>query len=126
MKDICVESVDDQTKLNCGLKALNIRWTNNDTSFYNTTVQGATSNGLVIRVSILQYDLICRKEKCVADKRKSYYIWHKGGERSFLKKLAGARDGQTWFLQYQWQLLRNNLMGVKWLESICYPGVTHG
>ena len=123
MKDLCKDSVDDQTKLNCGLKALHIHWTNTDNSFTDTTIQGCTENGL--KVSILQYNIVCRKEHCESMKRDSYYIWHKGGHRSRKQKLAGAREGRTWFLKYQWQLIKNTLYGAEWLHSICYLGATH-
>ncbi len=124
MKDICIDSVDDQTKINCGLKALHIHWTNTDHSFTNTTIQGSTHNGL--DVSILQHNLVCRKDHCDSSKRASYYIWHKGGHRSRREKLAGAREGRAWFLKDQWQLINNTLLyGVEWLHSICYPRATH-
>jgi len=125
MKDVCADTLDDQGKLNCGLKALDIHWVNNDADYQSTTVQGSCNNGL--RVSVLQYDYICRQDTCDLNKRGSYYIWHKGGQRSRRKKLKGARDGKTWFLKYKWELIKGSESekGVKWLESICYPGVTH-
>ena len=123
MKDICYEVLDDQGKLNCGLKALGIRWSNNDSSYQNTTIHGLGRNGL--SVSILQYDYICRQTTCDPKLRNTYYIWHKGGSRTRRDKLHSAREGRTWFLQYKWDTIRNTYTGVHWLSSICYPGVTH-
>ena len=122
MREVCTDVMDDQGKLNCGLKALDIRWTNNDSNYQNTTVQGLCRNGL--KISILQYDYICRQTTCDPDKRGLYYIWHKGGHRSRKEKFEGAVVGRTWFLASQWKFVFNNLRGVEWLESICYKSVT--
>ena len=123
MKDVCLESVDDQEKLNCGLKALSIDWINNNSDYQNTTVMGVASNHL--RVSILPYDYICRQTTCTAESRSTLYIWHKGGSRSRRDKLVSAREGQTWFLKYQWNKIKNKLVGTDWLQSIAYYTVLH-
>lgn len=124
MQDICLDSVDDQEKLNCGLKALQISWLNNDSSYQDTTVRGVGGN--LLRVSILPYDYICRQLTCIAENRAGYFIWHKGGQRSRRDKLVSAREGQTWFLKYQWEKnSRSSLVGMKWLESIAYYSVLH-
>ena len=123
MNSICEESFDDQEKLNCGLKALGIKWFNNDSSYQNTTVTGVTKNGL--KVSILPYDDICRQLTCLPEMRSRYYIWHKGGHRQRRDKVKYAKDGQTWFLRYHWNSILNNYTGVKWLQSIAYYMATH-
>lgn len=123
MEDVCPYSVDDQEKLNCGLKALDIHWFNNDSNYQHATVNGVCSNSL--RVSILPYDNICRQLKCLAESRERYYIWHKGGQRSRREKLVSAREGQTWFLKYQWDKVNSTHVGTKWLESIAYYSVLH-
>ena len=125
MQDTCFDSVDDQEKLNCGLKALQISWLNNDSSYQDTTVRGIGGN--LLRVSILPYNYICRQLTCIAENRAEYFIWHKGGQRSRRDKLVSAREGQTWFLKYHWweKNSRNSLVGTKWLESIAYYTVLH-
>lgn len=123
MKDVCHDVLDDQGKLNCGLKALDIHWTNNDSSYQSTIIHGLGENRL--SVSILPYDNICRQTTCNIELRDTYYIWHKGGQRTRRDKLRSAREGRTWFLQYKWDNIRNNLSGQRWLSSICYPGATH-
>lgn len=123
MKDVCLDSVDDQEKLNCGLKALGIDWLNNNSNYQDTTVTGVCGNRL--RVSILPYDFICRQTTCTTESRPTLYIWHKGGQRSRRDKLVSAREGQTWFLKYQWEKIRNDLVGAKWLQSIAYYTVLH-
>ena len=123
MKDICHESVDDQEKLNCGLKALDILWFNNDSSQWNTTVCGITRNKL--SVCILPYYDICRQWACEAHMRDRYYIWHKGGQRNRKDKLVSAREGNTWFLKYKWEKIKNSYTGIKWLNSIAYLSVVH-
>ena len=123
MNSICEESFDDQGKLNCGLKALGIKWFNNDSSYQNTTVTGITKNGL--KVSILPYDDICRQLTCLPEMRSRYYIWHKGGHRQRRDKVKYAKEGQTWFLRYHWNSILNNYTGVKWLQSIAYYMATH-
>ena len=123
MNSICEESFDDQGKLNCGLKALGIKWFNNDSSYQNTTVTGITKSGL--KVSILPYDDICRQLTCLPEMRSRYYIWHKGGHRQRRDKVKYAKEGQTWFLRYHWNSILNNYTGVKWLQSIAYYMATH-
>ena len=123
MNTIREESFDDQGKLNYGLKALNIEWSNNDSSYQNTTVKGKTNNGM--KVSILPYNDICRLEACYPEMRSRYYIWHKGGFRHRRDKIRFAQDGKTWFLKYEWKSIKNNYIGVKWLQSIAYYVVTH-
>ena len=123
MNSVCEESFDDQEKLNCGLKVLNIKWFNNDSSYQNTTVTGITKNRL--KVSILPYDDICRQLTCLPEMRSRYYIWHKGGHRQRRDKVRYAKDGQTWFLRYHWNSILNNYTGVKWLQSIAYYMATH-
>lgn len=123
MNSICEESFDDQGKLNCGLKALGIKWFNNDSSYQNTTVTGITKNGL--KVSILPYDDICRQLTCLPEMRSRYYIWHKGGHRQRRDKVKYAKEGQTWFLRYHWNTILNDHTGVKWLQSIAYYMATH-
>ena len=122
MKDIHQECVDDQGKLNYGLKALNIRWSNSDSDHRNTIISGTASNGL--RVSILPYNDVCRMNECRLDKRKYYYIWHKGGHRTRREKLKSAKEGQTWFLKYKWQTISTSYVGKEWLKSIAYLGLT--
>lgn len=121
MKDIHEECVDDQGKLNYGLKALGIQWHSNS-NHQNITVHGRASNGL--QVSILPYDDICRLEACVVERRNRYYVWHKGGQRTRRKKLHSAREGKTWFLRYKWDKIESKLVGKEWLKSIAYMGVT--
>ena len=123
MPGICKDCFDDQGKLNCGLKALGIRWTNNDSDYQTTVVQGTANNGLT--VSILPYDDICRQTTCEPERRNRMYIWHKGGSRNRKQKLNQARDGKTWFLRYMWISIRNNYTGVQWLSSIAYYFTTH-
>lgn len=123
MPTICTDSFDDQEKLNCGLKALGIRWTNNESNYQTTTVHGTAANGL--HVSILPYDDICRQTTCDPAMRQRYYIWHKGGHRRRREKLKSAREGRTWFLRYGWSSIRSNLTGVQWLSSIAYYMTTH-
>ena len=123
MNTICKESFDDQGKLNCGLKALDIKWSNNDSSYQNTTVKGMASNGL--RVIILPYNDICRLDTCNPKMRGRYYIRHKGSLRHRREKIRYAQDGKTWFLKYEWKSIRNDYIRVKWLQSIAYYVVTH-
>lgn len=119
----CLSSLDDQEKLNCGLNALNITWSNAHSNQNVTTVHGWCRNGL--DVSVLPYQEICRLETCDPHKRNSYYIWHKGGSRSRREKLKGSRNGRTWFLRYKWNSIGNKLRGKEWLNSIAYWEVTH-
>lgn len=121
MKDIHQECVDDQGKLNYGLKALNVEWFNNS-NHQNITIRGKAKNGL--EVSILPYRDICRLDACDVSKRSRYSIWHKGGQRTRRKKLQSAREGMTWFLKYKWNKISNNYVGKSWLSSIAYLGVT--
>lgn len=121
MKDIRTDCLDDQGKLNYGLRALDITWYDND-NHDNITVRGRANNGL--QVNILPYDDVCRLDECKVSKRSSYFIWHKGGLRSRKKKLDAARDGKTWFLKYKWDKIYNNYIGKDWLKSIAYLGVT--
>lgn len=123
MKDIHQECLDDQGKLNYGLKALNIEWYNSNSSRYNTTIYGKANNGL--QVSILPYSDVCRLDTCDVQLRARYYFWHKGGHRSRRKKLQSAREGKTWFLKYKWNNIVNSYIGKDWLQSIAYLGVTH-
>ena len=123
MPGVCQGSFDDQQKLNCGLKALDIRWQNNDSDYQNTTVFGVTKSSGV-RVSILPYKHICRQLTCEAELRSTFYIWHKGGSRKRRDKIVGAREGQTWFLRYKWDAIRNNFTGRQWLDSVAYYNVT--
>lgn len=120
---ICLSSHDDQEKLNCGLKALRITWDKAHSNHNTTVVEGKCSSGLT--VSILPYDYICRLDTCDPTRRSDYYIWHKGGTRSRREKLKGSREGQTWFLRYKWNKIKNRLTGIRWLESIAYWEVTH-
>lgn len=123
MKDIHQECLDDQGKLNYGLKALDIKWhNNNNCSHHNTTIYGKTSNNL--QVSILPYNDVCRLDTCDVRLRSRYYFWHKGGHRSRKKKLHSARKGNTWFLRYQWNKISNSYVGKDWLKSIAYMGAT--
>lgn len=116
---------DDQLKLNYGLKALDIYWSNNGSNYNTTTIYGRAVNGL--RVSILPLNLVCRLEACTLQKRRQLYIWHKGGHRTRKEKIDHAREGQTWFLRYQWNLMKETyqLTGVEWLSSIAYYMATH-
>ena len=122
MKDVHSESLDDQAKLNYGLKALGIRWQNSNQSHQDTTIYGEASNGL--RVSILPYNDVCRLATCQVELRSRYYFWHKGGHRSRKEKLHSARKGRTWFLKYQWNRILNSYTGKDWLRSIAYLGTT--
>ena len=123
MQDICQSSFDDQQNLNCGLLALDIHWSNNDTNYQNTTVYGRTRNGMT--VAILPYDDICRQLTCDPEQRGRLYIWHKGGSRKRKDKLQQARYGQTWFLRWGWETMRSDSTGVEWLSSIAYYRITH-
>lgn len=122
MKDIHSECVDDQGRLNYGLKVLNIKWSNSYDNHQNTTIYGVTSNDLW--VSVLPYDDVCRLEECKLEKRSRYYIWHKGGHRTRKEKLKYAREGRTWFLKYKWERIHNGYFGKEWLRSIAYLGLT--
>lgn len=121
MKDIHRECVDDQGKLNYGLKALDVKWHSNS-NHQNVTVCGQTRNNL--RVSILPYDDVCRLDTCVLNQRSRYYVWHKGGLRSRKMKLNSAREGKVWFLQFKWNSVHNDYVGNEWLRSIAYLGIT--
>lgn len=123
MSHVCLASLDDQQKLNCGLEALNMTWHNAGSNPNTTTVYGKCGNGL--DVSVLPFSHICRQETCDPSRRNSYYIWHKGGSRTRRDKLKGSRDGRTWFLRYKWHTIDNDLRGREWLESIAYWEVTH-
>ena len=120
---VCVSSLDDQEKLNCGLKALNVTWENAGSNQNTTTVHGRCVNRL--NVDVLPFSQICRQTHCDPEKRGSYYIWHKGGSRTRRDKLKGSRDGRTWFLRYKWSKISNDLRGRDWLDSIAYWEVTH-
>ena len=122
MKDIQRDCLDDQGKLNYGLKALDIRWQNSISNHTTTIIQGTGNNGL--QVSILPYNDVCRLETCDSKRRNVYFIWHKGGHRTRREKLHSARDGNTWFLRYKWEKISNNLVGREWLRSIAYLGAT--
>ncbi len=122
MKDIHPECVDDQGKLNYGLKALDVTWLNSNCNHTTTTIHGIGNNGL--QVSILPYKDICRLDECRVDERSKYYIWHKGGHRTRREKLRAARDGKTWFLMHKWNAINNNFLGRDWLKSIAYMGLT--
>ena len=123
MDDDCKKSFDDQEKLNCGLKAMQIAWENNDKS--TAVSYGSTQNGL--KVTILPYRYICRLESCTPEQRDALYIWHRGGSRSTKNKQSEAQYGNTWFLKYGWHMLPKAaaLTGVQWLQSISYWSVTH-
>ena len=121
MKDLHQECVDDQGKLNYGLKALDIKWHSNS-NHQSGTVYGQARNDL--HVNILPYDDICRLDTCVSDMRARYYVWHKGGYRTRRTKLHSARDGRVWFLRYKWDNIHNQYVGKEWLRSIAYLGVT--
>lgn len=122
MKDISQDCIDDQFKLNYGLKALDIKWSNSNSCHQNTTIHGRARNGLL--ASILPYDDACRLDTCIVKKRSRCYIWHKGGLRSRRDKLHSAREGMTWFLKYKWDKILNTYVGEDWLRSIAYLGAT--
>ena len=119
----CESSLDDQEKLNCGLEDLEVEWDNADSDQNTTVVSGRCGNGLEVRV--LPFGEICRLETCDPAHRGSYYVWHKGGSRTRRDKVKGSREGRTWFLQYKWSGINNQLRGRAWLESIAYWKVTH-
>lgn len=121
--DECKKSFDDQEKLNCGLKAMHIKWKNNDK--YSTVAYGMTENGL--QVTVLPYNYVCRLESCTPSQRDTLYVWHRGGSRSTKNKQSEAQYGKTWFLKYGWHMLpkAESLTGVQWLQSISYWSVTH-
>lgn len=123
MDDVCKKSFDDQEKLNCALKALHMKWQNNDK--YTNAAYGSTENGL--GVTVLPYRHICRLESCTPSQRDTLYIWHRGGSRNTKNKQSEAQYGKTWFLKYGWQMLpkTDSLTGVQWLQSISYWSVTH-
>ncbi len=122
MKDIKQDCIDDQGKLNYGLKALDIRWFNSESNHTYHTIHGMASNGL--QVSILPYNDVCRLETCDSKRRDTYFVWHKGGHRTRREKLHSAKDGNTWFLKYKWDKVRNSDVGIEWLKSIAYLGAT--
>ena len=125
MSGVCKPSLDDQEKLNCGLEALGMAWYNADSDQNVTIVRGQCSEN-DLKVSILPFNVICRLLTCNPSQRNSYYIWHKGGNRTRREKLKGSREGRTWFLRYKWNDIDNGkLQGREWLESIAYWQVTH-
>ena len=123
MSRACLSSLDDQEKLNCGLEALGMTWHNANSDQNKTVVSGHCSNGLEVKV--LPFGDVCRLATCDPAQRGSYYIWHKGGSRTRRDKLKGSRDGRTWFLRYKWSLIKNELRGRDWLQSIAYWQATH-
>ena len=117
MTKMCLSSFDDQGKLNCGLKGLNVQWLNTDSDFTDSIIRGITDNGM--HISVLPYNHVCRLDMCQLEKRETLYIWHKGGKlRTMSEKMNGARVGRTWFLKDGWQYLHMSRKREDWLNSI--------
>ena len=113
-------AVNDQIRLNYGLDVLQISWKGDDYIHHQltSTAFGVCRNNL--SVTVLPFGTICRYG-CNPNKRHFYYIWHKGGQRDTDSKMAGAKEGHTWFLRSNWQDIDEDgvkLKGRQWLGSI--------
>lgn len=111
------DPVNDQIRLNYGLDVLHITWRGRTRNELHSEVVGTCKNELT--ATVLPYNVICRYG-CQHNRRKQYYIWHKGGNRDKRSKKAGAEQGHTWFLKNNWKEISHtsSLKGQAWLRYI--------
>lgn len=110
-------SFSDQERVNLGLRALHVRWELQPGALRDSkNVEGECSNGL--RVTLLPFSVACRSN-CRRSERRSYHVWHKGGNRDGESKRKNAEAGGVWFLRDGWSMAcRGEMVGKQWLRCI--------
>ena len=112
MNKILRKSLSDQERLNYALDSLHVEWHRN-----GEIIEGRCGNGL--RVTLLPLTYVCRKN-CKRSELKSYYVWHKTGQKNGDSKRKAALDGRLWFLRDNWSTHCNSdeLNRLEWLDCI--------